>query len=59
MGKQTGAWRWEHELEVVTPNFDPNDLGFQRRGNKIHQDFSFSHQLQSPKRATIVAEETV
>ena len=48
MGKQTGAWRWEHELEVVTPNFDPNDLGFQRRGNKIHQDFSFSHQLQAP-----------
>jgi hypothetical protein len=48
MGKQTGAWRWEHELEVVTPNFDPNDLGFQRRGNKIHQDFSFSHQLLAP-----------
>ena len=48
MGKQSGAWRWEHELDVVTPNFDPNDLGFQRRGNKIHQDFSFSHQLQAP-----------
>ncbi len=48
MGKQTGAWRWEHELDVVTPNFDPNDLGFQRRGNKIHQDFSFSHQLLAP-----------
>jgi hypothetical protein len=48
MGKQTGAWRWEHELELVTPNFDPNDLGFQRRGNKIHQDFSFSHQIQTP-----------
>ena len=48
MGKQTGAWRWEHELDLVTPNFDPNDLGFQRRGNKIHQDFSFSHQLLAP-----------
>jgi hypothetical protein len=35
-------------LDLVTPNFDPNDLGFQRRGNKIHQDFSFSHQLLAP-----------
>jgi hypothetical protein len=50
MGKQLGAWRWEHELDAVTPNFDPNDLGFQRRGNKIHQDFSFSHQIQMPNK---------
>ena len=48
-GKQSGAWRWEHELEVITPDFDPNDLGFQARGNKIHQNFRISHQILEPK----------
>lgn len=48
MGKQTGAWRWEHGLELITPDFDPNDLGFQRRGNKFHQNFRISHNLLAP-----------
>ena len=48
LGKQTGAWRWTHEMDLVTPDFDPNDLGFQRRGNKIHQSFTLSHQLLQP-----------
>lgn len=47
-GKQSGAWRWEHGLELITPNFDPNDLGFQRRGNKFHQNVRISHQILEP-----------
>jgi len=47
-GKQSGAWRWEHNLELISPNFDPNDLGFQRRGNKVHQNLRLSHQILEP-----------
>lgn len=49
VGKQTGAWRWNHTMSLVTPNFDPNDMGFQRRGNRIHQLLLFSHQIQEPR----------
>lgn len=48
MGKQTGAWRWDHSLEVLSNTFDPNDLGFQARGNKFHQRFRVSHNLLAP-----------
>jgi len=47
-GKQTGAWRWEHQMELISPTFDPNDLGFQRRGNKVHQRVELSHQILEP-----------
>ncbi|MEL0334773.1 MAG: DUF5916 domain-containing protein, partial [Flavobacteriales bacterium] len=47
-GKQTGAWRWEHQMELISPSFDPNDLGFQRRGNKVHQRVELSHQILEP-----------
>ena len=39
LGKQVGAWRWAHNLELISPDIDTNDLGFQRRGNKFHQSF--------------------
>ena len=48
MGKQTGAWRWDHSLELLSNTFDPNDLGFQARGNKFHQRFRVSHNLLAP-----------
>lgn len=50
MGKQTGAWRWDHSLEVLSNDFDPNDLGFQARGNKFHQRFRMSHNLLEPNK---------
>jgi hypothetical protein len=50
MGKQTGAWRWDHSLEVLSNSFDPNDLGFQARGNKFHQRFRVSHNLLAPNK---------
>jgi hypothetical protein len=50
MGKQTGAWRWDHSLEVLSNTFDPNDLGFQARGNKFHQRFRVSHNLLAPNK---------
>ena len=51
MGRQVGAWRWEHELQVTSQDFDPNDMGFITRGNRIHQDFAISHQILQPKGA--------
>jgi hypothetical protein len=50
VGKQTGAWRWDHSLEVLSNTFDPNDLGFQARGNKFHQRFRVSHNLLAPNK---------
>ena len=47
-GKQAGAWRWDHQMELISPSFDPNDLGFQRRGNKVHQSIGFSYQILEP-----------
>ena len=49
LGKQVGSWRWNHRFELVTPEFDPNDLGFQRRGNKLHQRIDVSHELLEPQ----------
>jgi hypothetical protein len=49
LGKQVGSWRWNHRFELVTPEFDPNDLGFQRRGNKLHQRINVSHELLEPQ----------
>ena len=50
MGKQTGEWRWRHGLEVLSDQFDPNDLGYQARGNKFHQKFNISHHLLAPNK---------
>ena len=50
LGKQVGAWRWEHNLELISPDFDPNDLGFQRRGNKFHQSLQLSNHLLAPNK---------
>ena len=59
LGKQAGSWRWEHELNLTTADFDPNDMGFQRRANRIHQDFQVSHQLLSPRKNLLRSRNTL
>lgn len=53
LGKQKGAWRWDHFLNVTTPDFDPNDMGFLQRANSIHQNFRIYNVLQRPTKRYI------
>jgi len=59
LGKQVGSWRWEHELNLTTADFDPNDMGFQRRANRIHQDFQVSHQILTPRKNLLRSRNTL
>ena len=59
LGKQVGSWRWEHELNFTTADFDPNDMGFQRRANRIHQDFQVSHQILTPRKNLLRSRNTL
>ena len=59
LGKQTGSWRWEHELNFTSADFDPNDMGFQRRANRIHQDIQVSHQILAPRKNLLRSSNTL
>jgi len=47
-GKISGQFTWEFEHEVIDDKYDPKDMGFLRRNNKIEDSFEISYNIFEP-----------
>ncbi len=47
-GKTNGALQYEYKYEVISDNYDPNDMGFLRRNNRVEHDADISYRVLTP-----------
>lgn len=48
-GKTGGAFRVEYEMDLITDNYDPNDMGYLDKNNEFEQEVEISYNTFEPK----------
>ena len=48
MGKFGGTWQYNYSRNVISNDYDQNDMGFLRRNNQVNNSFSASHNIFDP-----------
>ncbi|MFP4691864.1 MAG: DUF5916 domain-containing protein [Bacteroidales bacterium] len=48
IGKFGGAWHYNYNRNVISDDYDQNDMGFLRRNNRVDDGLSLSHNIFDP-----------
>ena len=57
--KQVGAWLWGANNLITDTQYDPNDLGFLARGNRVHNSAYLSKRILKPTEKWMMIRSTV
>ncbi len=48
LGKTGGVFRFFYETEIISENYDPNDMGYERKSNEVNHQGTFSYNIFKP-----------